>query len=199
VVARTRGCALPPKAEEDKACRRKTPSAESATVAKAASPLMAFLRSHQYSDRRWPRLLQRRRRMQIEARHDLSADDIGAIEDHLYAYNRHAIGAHDGRDLGFVLRDDAGHVVGAAFGYSWAGIAELRQMWVDERHRGRGYGRALLNAFIDEAARRGVRRIWLSSYDFQAPAMYENAGFVRMAELKDFPLHHTNTILCKIL
>ena len=135
----------------------------------------------------------------IEARHELSADDIGMIEDHLYAYNRNAIGAHDGRDLGFVVRDETGQVIGAAFGYSWAGIAELRQMWVAETHRGRGYGRGLLNAFTDEAARRGVGRIWLSSYDFQAPAMYEKAGFVRMAELKDFPLGHTNTIFCKIL
>jgi len=137
--------------------------------------------------------------MQIEARHDLSATDIGAIEDHLYAYNRAATGAYDGRDLGFVIRDEAGNVVGAAFGYSWAGICELRQMWVDERWRGRGNGRALLNAFVDEATRRGVSRIWLSSYDFQAPAMYEQAGFVRMAELKDFPLGHTNTIFCRIL
>ena len=56
-----------------------------------------------------------------------------------------------------------------------------------------------MNAFIDEATRRGVERIWLSSYDFQAPAMYEKAGFVRMAELKDFPLGHTNTIFCKML
>ena len=29
--------------------------------------------------------------------------------------------------------------------------------------------------------------------------MYEKAGFVRMAECKDFPLGHTNTIFCKIL
>ena len=27
----------------------------------------------------------------------------------------------------------------------------------------------------------------------------EKAGFARMAELKDFPLGHTNTIFCKIL
>src|SRR5262245_12964531 len=118
----------------------------------------------------------------IEARHELSPDEIGVIEDHLYAYNRKAVGAHDGRDLGFVIRDEAGRVVGAAFGYSWAGMSELRQLWVDENHRGRGHGRALLNTFIEEAQRRGVSRIWLSSYDFQAPALYEKAGFARMAE-----------------
>jgi ribosomal protein S18 acetylase RimI-like enzyme len=137
--------------------------------------------------------------MRIEAKHDLAADDAFAIEERLYDHNRHAIGAHDGEGLGFVIRDEAGQVIGAALGYSWAGISELRQMWVDEHHRGKGFGRALLDAFVTEAQRRGVKRIWLSSYDFQAPAMYEKAGFVRMAELKDFPIGHTNTIFCKVL
>jgi ribosomal protein S18 acetylase RimI-like enzyme len=72
-------------------------------------------------------------------------------------------------------------------------------MWVETQHRGNGYGRALLDAFVAEAARRGVKRVWLSSYDFQAPGMYEKAGFVRMAELPDFPLGHTNVIMCKVL
>jgi ribosomal protein S18 acetylase RimI-like enzyme len=54
-------------------------------------------------------------------------------------------------------------------------------MWIDEAYRGRGYARELLNAFVAEAASRGVRRIWVASYDFQAPGMYEKAGFKRVA------------------
>jgi len=137
--------------------------------------------------------------MRIEAKHDLSAEDGFAIEERLYEFNRAATGCHDGEGLGFFMRDEAGLVVGAALGYSWAGISELRQLWVEEQHRGKGYGRALLTAFVDEAARRGVKRVWLSSHSFQAPAMYEKEGFVRMAELQDFPIGYTNTIFCKVL
>jgi len=90
-------------------------------------------------------------------------------------------------------------MIGVAAGYTWAGISELRQMWVDEAYRGRGYGRALLNVFVTEARNRGVRRIWVSSYDFQAPEMYERAGFKRMAELEGWPEGHTNVVLCKTL
>jgi len=104
--------------------------------------------------------------VRIEAKHDYSAIEVEAIEDGLYEYNRSAVGAHDGRTLGYVLRDSAGGIVGAAFGYSWAGISELKQLWVDERYRRRGYGRALLTAFLDEAASRGTKRVWLSTYDF---------------------------------
>jgi hypothetical protein len=55
----------------------------------------------------------------------------------------------------------------------------------------------LLDAFVTEATRRGVKRIWVASYDFQAPAMYEKWGFKRMAEFNGWPDGHTNVILCK--
>jgi ribosomal protein S18 acetylase RimI-like enzyme len=135
----------------------------------------------------------------IQPRHDLSPDEIDAVEDNLYDHNRRATGRDDGQGLGFVIRDEAGRTIAIAAGYSWAGTSELKQMWVDEAHRGRGYARKLLNAFVAEAARRGVRRIWLASYDFQAPAMYEKAGFKRMAEFEGWPEGHTNVILCKTL
>jgi ribosomal protein S18 acetylase RimI-like enzyme len=90
-------------------------------------------------------------------------------------------------------------MIGVAAGYTWAGISELRHMWVDEAYRELGYGRALLNAFIMEASSRGVRRIWVASYDFQAPGMYEKAGFRRMAEFEGWPEGHINVLLCKTL
>jgi ribosomal protein S18 acetylase RimI-like enzyme len=136
--------------------------------------------------------------LQIEPRHDLSPGDIDAIEDRLYDHNSRAIGRHDGRGLAFLIRD-AGRMVGVAAGYTWAGTSELKQMWIDEAYRGRGYGRALLNAFVTEARSRGVLQIWVASYDFQAPGMYEKAGFKRMAEFEGWPEGHTNVVLRKTL
>lgn len=137
--------------------------------------------------------------LQIEPRHDLSANEIDAIEKRLYDFNRAATGRHDGEGLGFVICDEAGRMVGAAAGYTWSGISELKQMWVDEAYRGRGYARALLNAFVAEARRRGIKRIWVASYDFQAPEMYEKAGFKRMAEFEGWPEGRSNVVLCKTL
>jgi len=136
---------------------------------------------------------------QIEPRHTLSPNEIDEIEDRLYEYNSHVTGRVDGQGLGFVIRDEFGRMIGVAAGYTWAGISELKQMWVDKPYRGRGYARALLNAFIAEAYSRGVRRIWVASYDFQAPEMYEKAGFRRVAELEGWPEGRINVILCKSL
>lgn len=135
--------------------------------------------------------------MRVEAKHDLSLNEVAAVEHRLYEHNREAIGARYGRNLGFVIRDESGNVIGAALGHSWAGIAELRLLWIAEEHRGLGMGRALLNSFVDEARSRAVKRIWLASYDFQAPLFYERAGFVLVADIKDWPIGHTNSILCR--
>jgi len=133
----------------------------------------------------------------IRAQHALSPIEIDAIEERIYDDNRRAIGRNDGQGLGFVIRDEAGRTIGVAAGYSWAGASELKQMWIDEAYRGRGYARELLNAFVAEAAHRGVRRIWVTSYDFQAPGMYEKSGFKRVAEFAEWPEGHSNVVLCK--
>ncbi|WP_246691946.1 MULTISPECIES: hypothetical protein [unclassified Mesorhizobium] len=69
-----------------------------------------------------------------QPQHDLSAIEIDAFEDRIYAYNRVAVGRDDDQGLGFVIRDAVGRIVGVATGFSWAGTSELKQMWIDEAH-----------------------------------------------------------------
>ncbi len=131
----------------------------------------------------------------IKARDDFTLGEIDAIEDRLYEHNRRATGRIDGRGLGFEARGEDGAVIGTVAGYTWAGMSEIKQMWVDPAHRGRGLGRKLLEAAIGEATTRGCSVIWLASYSFQAPGLYERCGFERVAEFADFPPGHTNVIL----
>ena len=135
----------------------------------------------------------------LQAEHNISRTEIDAIEEHFNNGNRNLTGRDDDRELVFALRDEIGRAVGVASGYSWAGIAELELMWVDEAFRGLGHGGNLLDAFVREATARGVRRIWVSTHDFQAPGLYERAGFERMAELTGWPEGHSNIILCKTI
>ena len=135
----------------------------------------------------------------LEPRHDLTPTEIDALENRLYEHNRAATCRDDVAGMGFAIHGEEGRFAGATAGYTWCGIAEIKQMWVAEAFRGRGYGRALLEAMIAEADRRGVTRIWVASFEFQAPAMYERSGFVRVAELQDWPEGYVNVILCKSL
>jgi ribosomal protein S18 acetylase RimI-like enzyme len=133
----------------------------------------------------------------LRAEHDLPAAELQALEGRLDNDNRRLTGRDDDRALIFALRDDKGRAVGVASGYSWAGIAELRLMWVDEAYRGLGHGRKLLDAFVAEAAARGALRIWVSTHGFQAPGLYQKAGFERMAEFAGWPEGHSNIVLCR--
>jgi N-acetylglutamate synthase-like GNAT family acetyltransferase len=135
----------------------------------------------------------------IEPEHNLSPNEIDAIEDRIYEHNSRETRRYDARGLGFVIRDNSGHMIGVAAGYTWAGTSELKQMWIEKAYRRRGFARALLNAFVTEARSRGVHRIWVATYDFQAPGFYEKAGFQRVAEFQDWPEDHVNLVLCKII
>jgi ribosomal protein S18 acetylase RimI-like enzyme len=86
-----------------------------------------------------------------------------------------------------VAVDEHGIQIGAIAGYSWAGMAEIKQLWVDEDRRGQGLGRRLLDAAITEAIVRGCQSVWTLSYTFQAPGFYEKCGFDTVAELTDWP------------
>ncbi len=131
----------------------------------------------------------------ILPRHEIPWVEICGLEDRLYEHNRVAIGRDDGRTLAFVAVDTGGALIGAAAGYSWAGMVEIKHFWVAEDHRGRGLGRGLLEAVVDEALARGCQSVWAMSYTFQAPSLYEKCGFERVAELVDWPPGHAHVVL----
>jgi len=133
--------------------------------------------------------------MIISARHDFQITDVDRLEDNLYGHNCDATGHHDGQCLAFEVLDQQGKPLGALAGYTWAEMAEIRQLWVDKEHRGYGWGRKLIDAAIAEAIARGCRCIWVTTHSFQAPGLYEKCGFQRAAELSDWPPGHTKIIL----
>ena len=131
----------------------------------------------------------------LRARHDFTPEEIDQLEDRLYAHNTAATGHRDGRGLGFEILDEDGARIGAIAGHSWGGVAEIKQLWVDPAHRGKGLGLALLDAALAEARRRGCRQAFLMTDDFQAPGLYERRGFTRLAEIADWPAGHVNTLM----
>jgi ribosomal protein S18 acetylase RimI-like enzyme len=139
------------------------------------------------------------RKVSILPRHDFSVAEIDQFEDRLYDYNRRVVRQDDGRKFGFIALDRHATQVGAIAGYSWARMAEIKQLWVTETHRGKGLGRSLLETAVAEASARWCRVVWVMSYDFQAPGLYERCGFERVAELADWPPGHTHIILRRYL
>lgn len=126
-------------------------------------------------------------------------DDANTLEERIYEFNVAATGFDDGRYLTVVLKHDDGTIYAGLHGHTWAGICEIRTLWIAESERGKGLGSRLLAAAEDEARRRGCRVVHLASFTFQAPGFYTRHGFEPFARLEDLPSGHANVFLMKRL
>ena len=79
----------------------------------------------------------------------------------------------DLRDFGVCEVD--GDVMGCtALTIIWADLAEIRSLAVDDRFRGKGVGRSLVEWTVSEARRLGIRRLFALTYE---QAFFEKLGF----------------------
>lgn len=125
--------------------------------------------------------------------------EIEFLEDRLYEFNAKATGIFDALGLAIFSRDEHGEVVAGLCGHTWGGCCEIRQVWVHERHRGRGVGRQLLELAETEARRRSCFQIILATHSFQAPEFYRKLGFEIVESLPDYPRGHRHLHLRKLL
>jgi GNAT superfamily N-acetyltransferase len=118
----------------------------------------------------------------------LDDQDRAFLEEHLYAYNMAATGYYDGRDLAVFVRDEQGAIIAGLSGWTWGGCLKISILWVREDHRGKGYGRRLLQAAEAEGRARGCRIAALDTHSFQAPRFYQKLGWQVYGVLDDDPL-----------
>jgi GNAT superfamily N-acetyltransferase len=128
-----------------------------------------------------------------------SAEQLKFLEDRIYEFNSSQTGIDDGQLFAFFVRDEQQQIVAGVSGWTWASACEIRDLWVDPKWRGQGYGRSLLEAVEEEARARQCKVILLSSYSFQAPAFYQKCGYELVWSLNDFPPGHQNFFLIKKL
>ena len=129
---------------------------------------------------------------------DLDAQKI--LSDGLAAFNAQAAGYHDRRPLTVLIKDPHTHqVLGGITGRSAFGMAFLDLFHLPDSLRGSGLGSQLLQAFEDEARRRGCLSAVLYTISFQAPGFYEKRGWVRFGEIPCAPEGSSRVFLSKVL
>lgn len=102
---------------------------------------------------------------------DLLADRLRASAHEFLA----AVAAQDGARVGWIWLSPAPEFLGPGHdGARW-----LSQITVGERHRGRGWGRAILLELERRLVALGVEQLWLRVFDWNVVArrLYESLGF----------------------
>lgn len=76
-----------------------------------------------------------------------------------------------------VVEEDGRVIACAAVHVSWRDLAEIRSLAVAPEYQGRGHGRRLVQACLDEAASLGISRVFALTY---VPELFERMGFQRV-------------------
>jgi GNAT superfamily N-acetyltransferase len=137
--------------------------------------------------------------LELEIADEPDAQDVQAIQQAIYAYNRSKAGDQQYAQLTIFLRDSRGQLVGGLVGSTYWRWLTTDFLWVAEDLRGKGYGRQLLVAAEREALRRGCKHACLETFSFQAKGFYEKLGYVAFGALDDFPGEHRRYFLRKKL
>lgn len=119
---------------------------------------------------------------------DRKSDVEAAIVDAgLDASNLAAAPLADVRPIVCVARNASGKVVGGLVGRTWGECAELQQLWVTPDERRKRIGTRLVKLFETRVKARGCCTLYLTTFSFQAPALYRSLGYRAAAEVRGFP------------
>ena len=121
--------------------------------------------------------------------------DPERLTEHLFGerpYVEALIAERDGRKVGYAL---------VFYSYSTFLTAPgifLEDLFVEPAERGKGAGKALLDAVVAMARERGCTDAHVESHSFQAPGFYEKLGYERFGEIAK-PRGHGEVFLRKRL
>ena len=121
---------------------------------------------------------------------EFSEEDKKFLFQNLIAHNvqaTHELLRKPGIDIGLALKNDQGQVFGGIFCYTFLYCLYIDDLWIDERCRGMGYGKALLAEAERIARELGCSFAHTCTFSFQAPDFYQRNGYQIFGKLDDYP------------
>lgn len=125
--------------------------------------------------------------MKMRIARDKCETDEMEIYERLKAYNLLKREPSENSPLDIFYEDEDGNkyagLVAEVFG-NWLCIHYL---FVNEKFRGRGVGKKIIQIAEEEARNRGCRFAFVDTFSFQAPEFYEKLGYKEVFALKEYP------------
>ncbi len=128
----------------------------------------------------------------------LKADEVDKerIIECLRSHNKNFM--HSFEDFSLIIKE--GDVIaGGIVAESMSDLLEIEFLYVNPAFRGKGYGKKLLESVEKEAKEKGIKRILLNTYSFQAPGFYQQMGYEEILSVDpvfdNFSWHHFEKLI----
>ncbi|WP_235776425.1 GNAT family N-acetyltransferase [Robertmurraya massiliosenegalensis] len=99
----------------------------------------------------------------------------------------------------FKIKDEEGNIIGGISGNTKMQSLYIQFLWVDENHRGKGFGIQLIKGAEKYAVEKKCRMIKVDTFSFQAPDFYKSLGYEVCGIIEDYPEGHKQYLLYKKL
>lgn len=107
-------------------------------------------------------------------------EESSEIHEKLRAYNAQYM--YETGDFNFHIKED-GKIIGGIIAGGLGDTLEVEFLYVEETYRGKGIGRRILAHVERLAQEKGMKRILLNTYSFQAPDFYKKLGYTEVLKL----------------
>jgi|SRR5687768_11211723 len=124
-------------------------------------------------------------------------EDFRTIVDGVRTFNRERTGEEWPRPVACYIRDEQKRIIAGVQGTLWGRSMHIDAVWVDEQHRGTGYGSKLMKTIEDYALRHVHPLVYLETTSFQALPFYLGLGYEVFGELDEISKDHTLYFLKK--
>ena len=124
------------------------------------------------------------------------------LDNKLVKFNRQKVPFEQSEDwivLSYALKDETGQVMAGinSMLYCW-NILYIDILYVEDAHRGKGYGKLLLDKAESEARQLDGYMSHLDTFDWQAKEFYEHLGYEVFGILENCPRGHNRYYMKKV-
>ncbi|MDC9591534.1 GNAT family N-acetyltransferase [Xenorhabdus sp. XENO-10] len=103
----------------------------------------------------------------------------------------------DIRPIFLTITDDKNQIIAGLIAKTWWGGLEIQYLWVNEKHRTKGFGRQLMLQAEEEALKRHCHMAYVDTFNFQARGFYEKLGYKVYGKLVGYAHKYTRFYLAK--
>lgn len=90
-------------------------------------------------------------------------------------------------------------IVGGAIIYGHKDAYYIDVLWVDDAHRHQGIGSKIMSLVEETANKKGIFKLFVDTYDFQAQDFYKKHGFQSIGIVPKYLLDHDRVFMRKEL